>query len=1256
MASLILSTAGNAAFGSIGGFLGALAGSAIDNAAITALTPARAQPSRLAGLKVQASQEGASIPIVYGRFRVTGQVIWASKFHEVTAKRTVGGKGGQRVIERSYTISFAIGLCEGPIDGIGKVWANGNLLDLSTLTHRLYLGGEDQMPDPLTEALEGVSDAPAHRGLAYIMFEDMPLAAYGDRIPQLAFEVMASPRTAAADAPRLQELARGVCLIPGAGEFAYATTPIRKVIGPGDETGENVHVQAERADFEVAQDNLQRDLPAVDSVSLVVAWFGSDLRAGTCQIVPKIEDSTKQTTPRAWSVAGLTRATASLVTQSGGKPAYGGSPDDASVIEAIIALKNRGIKVTHNPFVMMDIAAGNALPNPLGGSSQPPYPWRGRITCFPGIGQAGSVDGSAAASTQISTFFGTANASHFSVSGQNVTYSGPNQWSYRRFILHQAALCLAAGGVESFLIGSELIGLTRVRGAGGTFPAVSALIALAAEVRTLLGPNVKISYGADWTEYGAYNPPGTNDLRFPLDPLWANANIDYVGLDWYAPLTDRRDGDVRADIASLQAGIEGGEAFDFYYASDAARLAKTRTPITDGAYQEPWVWRQKDVRGFWSNAHYERANGVRATIPTPWVPKSKPIALMELGFPAVDKGANRPSVFPDPKSAESGLPPFSNGARDDVEQRLALEATLTYWRDNNPASTLYSGGMMDMARCHIWAWDARPYPHFPGLTDLWSDGVYAMLGHWLAGRAGSLSLRALVADVCSRGGLVGVNVDGVGGYVDGFAIEAPSSPRAILENLFMAFGLEASSRPEGMVISDARPPLAQVALGDGDIIKQGNIVSIARTTQDLSQPSAGRFSAYASEREYQPATFTTPASGPTGGTINTLASPLVLDVGTRATIAARLARGGGGQGLVLSLSPALTAKLEAGDRIGLAGGGVWRVDRMEGQWSQSLTASPATNVETPIIAYQQEQVPDLPALYSAPVLRVLDLCAPFTSSTAPLPLVGCAAQVWPGDIEVLVGEDIVGTLTKAMTIGALVQATPQGPVGRLMSSLLDIELSFGATLPTTGHGALVENGLVVDVISWRQASLMSAKRWRLTGWVRGVGGAAEGIALAPGTEFIVLNDALQEMPIDTSLVGASLSWQARPTSNISLVTTRTARFDAKARQPWPPTACKAKRTSTGIALSWTRRARGTGDGWGIANPPLGAALERYLVKILSGSGSVLRTITVSTPTYLYDAASEIADFSGIQSQLMVEIAQIGDDDLVGQPLKVTVSV
>src|SRR5258707_7227135 len=114
----------------------------------------------------------------------------------------------------------------------------------------------------------------------------------------------------------------------------------------------------------------------------------------------------------------------------------------------------------------MDIPSGNALPDPwTGAASQRAYPWRGRISCDPAPGQPGSPQGTSAAAPQVASFF-----------------SG-GTWNYRRMILHYANLVASGGGVDAFLIGSELKGLTRVRSLAGVHPAVDALCTLPAEVK-----------------------------------------------------------------------------------------------------------------------------------------------------------------------------------------------------------------------------------------------------------------------------------------------------------------------------------------------------------------------------------------------------------------------------------------------------------------------------------------------------------------------------------------------------------------------------------------------------------------------------------------------------------------------------------------------------------------------------------------------------------------------------------------------------
>ena len=127
------------------------------------------------------------------------------------------------------------------------------------------------------------------------------------------------------------------------------------------------------------------------------------------------------------------------------------------------------------------------------------------------------------------------------------------------------------------------------------------------------------------------------------------------------------------------AGIESGEGFDWYYASETARKARVRSPITDGLAGKHWVFRYKDIEGWWANRHYERVGGVEKANPTAWLARSKPVWFTELGCGAVDKGGNQPNVFADPKSAESAAPYFSNRMRADAMQRRFLEAHHDWW-------------------------------------------------------------------------------------------------------------------------------------------------------------------------------------------------------------------------------------------------------------------------------------------------------------------------------------------------------------------------------------------------------------------------------------------------------------------------------------------------------------------------------------------------------------------------------------------------
>lgn len=195
----------------------------------------------------------------------------------------------------------------------------------------------------------------------------------------------------------------------------------------------------------------------------------------------------------------------------------------------------------------------NTLPNPYSDNAaqtgQPAFPWRGRITCSPAAGYAVTVDKTAMAAAQVASLFGSASPSDFAVSGESVSWTGAaGDWGLRRMVLHYAHLCAVAGGVDAFLIGTEMPGLTTIRSGASTYPTVQAFRDLLADVRSILGHGTEIGYAADWSEYFGHHPTdGSGDVHFHLDPLWADPEIDFVGIDNYMPLSDWRDGFNHAD-------------------------------------------------------------------------------------------------------------------------------------------------------------------------------------------------------------------------------------------------------------------------------------------------------------------------------------------------------------------------------------------------------------------------------------------------------------------------------------------------------------------------------------------------------------------------------------------------------------------------------------------------------------------------------------------------------------------------------------
>ncbi|MCF6273702.1 MAG: glycoside hydrolase/phage tail family protein [Rhodobacteraceae bacterium] len=1288
MATIILAAAGGAIGSAIGGSvlglgvavigraIGGTIGNIIDQGLLGGSAPV--EQGRVDALRLQGAAEGQPVPQVYGAMRVGGQLIWASRFLENVATGGSGKGFGPKTRDFSYSVSLAIALGEGEITRVGRIWADGKRLDMSGINIRVHTGSQTQMPDPAIVAVEG--DAPAYRGVAYVVFEDLDITQFGNRVPQFNFEVIRARADSAAD------LVRAVALIPGSGEYALATEPVHYSEGKGENRAANTNNDAGLTDLEVSLEQMAGDLPNCESVSLVVSWFGDDLRCGSCSIAPKVEQAEVDGTPMPWQVSGAGRALVPLVSRDAdNRPNFGGTPCDQSVLQSIAAIKAQGKAVMFYPFILMDIPSGNGLPDPYGSAEQVAFPWRGRITASLAPNQAGTPDKTAAINAEVVAFFGTAGVDDFAPAGVGVAYSGPNEWSYRRFVLHYAHLCALSGGVDSFCIGSELRGLTRLRAGPEIFPVVAALKALAADVAAIL-PSAKIGYAADWSEYFGYHPQdGSGDLLFHLDALWADDNIDFIGIDNYMPLSDWREGENHADAGHgsvydldyLKGNIAGGEGYDWYYANSDARALQVRTPITDGAYNEAWVYRYKDISSWWRKGHRNRIGGVQNSVYTDWLPQSKPIWFTEIGCPAIDKGTNQPNVFLDPKSAESQAPYFSNGGRDDFIQVQYLRALSGYWGDaaNNPQSIEYDGPMVEMGRAHVWAWDARPWPDFPMRGSVWSDGANYGRGHWISGRLTAAPLDGVVRDICARSGVSAVDTDQLYGVVSGALMARNETARQSVQPLMLAYGFE-SFEVGGKIVFRTLDGRVKAALGADDYAIEGNDDAPLSLTRAPESETAGRVRISYVEPMNDFQRGAAEAAFPDKGTVRIGSAdlPLALSSGQAQAVAARwlaearIARDG-----VEFVLPPSRLGLSAGDVVALDDSGIetrYRIDRVEDFGLRKVSATRVEpGVYRPALAEDRLYNRGVPISAGPVYAEFMDLPLLRGSEIPHAPTVAVTATPWPGEAAVFSASSDAGYLLEGLVVRKATMGVLRDDLLRAIPAIwseaeVRVRVSGGAlqsrgaleVLGGANLAALRTGGGDWEVFQFRDAELLAPGEYRLKGLLRGQAGT-DGVMpdiWPAGSDFVLLDGAQVQLDVPASRRGLPRHYRIGPASlgyDSPRYVHSIKTFEGVGLRPYMPAHLKVS-GSGDLVLGWVRRTRIDGDSWAGPEVPLGEESEAYRLRVVK-NGAVLREETLVVAGWTYSAANQESD--GAAAPFDIEVAQISTTYGAGPDARITIN-
>jgi len=706
------------------------------------------------------SIENKIIPSVYGLCIVDGKVLWASDIREQTNKISTGQivevifRGTIPRPESTYYVDVAYIISLGEVDEVVGMYYGVEELELEAYNYTLYKGDSLQLPDD-TIYTQSAEDKKTYRNICYIVFNNLNITDFGARVPPFSFKVKRIDKIRS-EPKQVQQLVEAVNIIPGTGEFVLDTEIKTKSNGQwinnnfvtdGTTTIINKNSyesEGNVSDFTLAMQNLKKDIPSVKWVSPIVCWFGDNINANSCSVYPAVEYKySGVVSPNDWSVAGISRQNAKQVVKDiKGNVRYGGTISDGSVVNSLNYMRGQGYQIMFYPMMMMDVAN---------------KPWRGHLTCN---------------ANEVQNFFRKAGG-------------------YNNFILHYANL--VKGRVDAFVIGSEMIGLTKLyieNNGDRIFPAVLELKRLAMLVRQILGPDVKITYAADWSEYHH-----TEGGWYNMDELWADENIDFVGIDAYFPLT--ADISHRANIDEIIEGFESGEGYDYY-------LNWERTE--KHALDKPYAW--KNFRWFVENDHFN-PNNTKTGKKTAWKAGSKKIWFTEYGFPSVDLCTNQPNVFYSEGSLDGGYPRNSLGYVDFASQQDAILAMELFRRKNSDI----------LQNAFLWCWDARPFPHFPKRLDVWSDGANWKYGHWVNGKLNSSNLSDVLTDLCLQAGLKATQLDTslINEAIDGFVINGSAEFESVLKMLSIAYLFEIVIE-NGVLKFIPLSSLKQVQIDGGDML------------------------------------------------------------------------------------------------------------------------------------------------------------------------------------------------------------------------------------------------------------------------------------------------------------------------------------------------------------------------------------------------------------------------------------------------------
>ena len=638
----------------------------------------------------------------------------------------------------------------------------------------------------------------------------------------------------------------------------------------------------------------------------------------------------------------------------------------------------------------------------------------------------------------------------------------------------------------------------------------------------------------------------------------------------------------------------------------------------------------------------------------------------ETGCPTVDLGANRPNLFFDPKSSESGIPSESRGARDDEMQRRFLQAKLDYWFEDvagrNPISSVYGTEMIPQNGVFVWTWDLRPWPDFPLRESVWSDGPNHRFGHWITGRVSASGLAETVAAICARAGMLDYDVSGLYGVVYGYAIERTESPRQMLQPLMTAYGFDAFESG-GKIVFRMREGAVDLTLDADRVVAArdaGDEIAQVRGSEGV-ESDAVRASYLLVENEFRQGASEAVRPGSSGLRVAETSLPLAFPSSMADSIVDRWLTESARAPETMAFSlPQSDLALEPSDVIGFAEGGpqgIWRVERVAaGAVLEVEAARVDPALYLPRAGAERTSEAGLTPPPGPLEAWIIDL--PLADGTARdhRPFLAVSGTPWPGTVSIYRtdaegGFVEVGRPRRASVMGRLAADLPPGQPQLWHRAETVLEVSEEVLSSSTPLGVLnganqiaVETGSGEwEILQFRDAVLEGPGTYRLSNFLRGQRGteALAALGALTGARVVMVDGGLFEMPLGLDELELERTYRIGPArfapDNESYLTVTHSAAGLGLR-PFAPVHLEAVReANSDLAVSWIRRTRVGGDSWFGEDVPLGEDVERYQIRVQQG-GVVLRSLDVDSVEWTYTAAEQAAD--GVSAPFDIEIAQI----------------